>query len=445
MKSHISNAAYGIADYAAYPVGMLIVAPVVLHNLGVGQFGIWTLATAAASTGGIIASGFGDANIQHLASQRGHRNEAAVIAAVRSMMAINLGLGVLLSILGWISSPIAASHMVVGDAPLQQSCLWSLRIASLLMTVRAMESVCISTQRAFERYGAAVRVTVLFRLTALAVSAGLTFVCHSVTALVVATGCITLAGFWLQLVHLKHLLATNSLMPTLDRDSVRSLFGFGVWSWLQAVAGVVFSQIDRLVLGASLGAGVVASYALCAQMAQPIFGLSASGLHFLFPYLSHRNSYPASSSTKRPLLAAFACNVIFVGICTVTLLLQGDRILRAWAGTTIAQSAAPVLTVIVWSSALLGLNVTATYALLALGRVQIVTWFNLAGGAVMLSLMLLLTPRMGIRGIAIARLSFALVPLLLYIPLLRHILSTGSAQGKEMSRTEVSAPAEVTP
>ena len=444
MRSHLSNAAYGILDYAAYPIGMLVVAPVALRNLGLAQYGVWTLAIAAASTGGIIASGFGDANIQHVASRRGAGNEAALIAAVRSMMGINLILGMVFSSIGWMISPLAAAHMAIGDTQLQQSCLWSLRVASLMMTVRAIESVSISTQRAFERYGAAVRVSIAVRLIALAVSAGLTFVCHSATMMVVSTGILTVAGLWLQLVHLKHLLSANSLTPMFDREAVHSLLGFGVFSWLQAIAGVVFSQVDRLILGISFGAGIVASYALCAQMAQPIFGFAASGLHFLFPYLSHRLSTSKSASLKSPLLAAFACNLIVVGIGTVSLLLFGDRILRTWAGAAIAQDAAPVLTMIIWSSALLGLNVTATYALLSLGRVRIVTWFNLAGGAVMLLLMLYLTPRMGIRGIAIARLAYALIPLFLYIPLLRQLLSRRPARRNIQSLKEFAEHVEVT-
>jgi O-antigen/teichoic acid export membrane protein len=240
--------------------------------------------------------------------------------------------------------------------------------------------------------------------------------------LVLTTGVLTTLGLWLQLFQLKHLLTADSLMPAFDRHAVQSLFNFGIFSWMQAVAGVVFSQVDRLMLGVSLGAGVVASYSLSAQMAQPIFGFTASGLHFLFPFLAHRSASSNSASLKLPLLGAFVCNLLFVALSTGALLLFGHRILVALAGTTVAQGAEPVLTMLVWSCALLGLNVTATYALLALGRVQIVTWFNLAGGLVMLLLILVLTPRIGVRGIAIARLSYALIPLLLYIPLLRHLL-----------------------
>jgi O-antigen/teichoic acid export membrane protein len=421
MKTHLSNAAYGILDYGAYPVGMLVVAPLMLRNLGFAQYGVWAVATAAVSTGGIIASGFGDANIQHVASRRGVGDHGTLLRAVRSMMGINLALGVLFAAIGWMLSPLAAAHVAVADAGLRDSCLWSLRIASVLMAVRAVESVCVSTQRAFERYGAAIRISIIARLLSLAAAAGLTFVSHSVSAIMATTGSIVLAGLWMQLLQLKQMLSAKSLLPAFDRDAMQALFGFGKFSWLQAVSGVIFSQVDRLMLGVSLGAAAVASYALCAQMAQPIFGFAASGLHFLFPYLANRNASLSTASLKSPVLIAFACNLAFVAVTTASLLLFGGSILRAWAGVAIARGAAPVLATIIWSSALLGLNVTATYALLALGRVRVVTWFNLAGGAIMLLLMFYLTPRLGIQGIAIARLSYALVPLFLYIPLLRHL------------------------
>src|ERR1700688_4008551 len=112
MKVHVVNAAYGVLDYAAYPLGMLVVAPVVLHNVGVERFGVWAVATAAVNAGGIIASGFGDANIQHIASRRRGADHGALLRAVRSMMGINLLLGSTLAVLGWVVAPVAAMHVV---------------------------------------------------------------------------------------------------------------------------------------------------------------------------------------------------------------------------------------------------------------------------------------------------------------------------------------------
>lgn len=43
MKPHFSNAFYGVLDYASYPIGMLLVAPIVLHKLGAAEYGLWIL------------------------------------------------------------------------------------------------------------------------------------------------------------------------------------------------------------------------------------------------------------------------------------------------------------------------------------------------------------------------------------------------------------------
>jgi O-antigen/teichoic acid export membrane protein len=97
-------------------------------------------------------------------------------------------------------------------------------------------------------------------------------------------------------------------------------------------------------------------------------------------------------------------------------LLFGRHLLQVWVGDAIAQSSAGVLAPVVWSFALLGLNVTAYYTLLAFGRVRVVTWLNLAGGAAMLLLMAVLLPRTGVHGVAMARLCYGLITLLMYVP-----------------------------
>ena len=61
MRRHITNAAYGVFDYASFPLGMLLVAPIILHKIGAAEYGLWMVATAVISAGGIIASGFCDA------------------------------------------------------------------------------------------------------------------------------------------------------------------------------------------------------------------------------------------------------------------------------------------------------------------------------------------------------------------------------------------------
>jgi O-antigen/teichoic acid export membrane protein len=434
MRAHLSNAAYGVLDYAAYPVAMVLSAPTLLKHLGVAQYGIWIVITAALNTGSIIASGFGDANIQYIASARNQADTGPLVRAVRSMLGINLLLGGAFALISWMLVPLAVGHLVSSATGLRAASLLGLRIASVLMLVRAVETVCVSTQRAFERYGAAIRISLFTRVITVAAAVGLSIRGYGVAGIMEATACLLVLGTLAQLIRLQQYLGGASLFPSFDRNATRALFQFGAFSWLLAVASVVFTQADRLLLGVSLGATTVTAYALCVQIAQPIYGIAASGLHFLFPYLAARNAVSRPVVLKKAILTAFSVNVLIVAIGAGVLLLFGRAVLNAWVGQSIAQSAAGILAPITWSFALLGLSVTGYYALLALGRVHMVTALNITGGSTMLLLMVCLLPLQGVHGIAIARLSYGLIALLMYVPLARAL---GGARAPSFSAAGV--------
>jgi len=348
-----------------------------------------------------------------------------------------------LALTGLALSHVVARHIAASDPILQRLCLLSLRIASVLMFVRALESVSISTLRAFERYGAAVRISITVRLLTLALAALLAVNGRGTVSIMAVTLVLMLFGTCAQFFRLNQFLGGASLWPAFSHEATRALFGFGLYSWLQAIAGVLFSQIDRLLLGVSLGAVAVASYALCVQLAQPLFGLTAAGLHFLFPYLSGRIDNVSRATLQRSLRNAFGLNLLLVAIGTALLLLFGQRILQVWAGPAIAQTAAPFFPLIILGSALLGLSVTGTYVLLALGKVRSVAWLSISAGIAMLLMMARLLPRNGVQGLATSRLFYGFFSLLIYIPLLRSLAGRRSSTPTVSSLTtleEVSRP-----
>ncbi|HET6219377.1 MAG TPA: oligosaccharide flippase family protein [Acidobacteriaceae bacterium] len=434
MRAHLSNAAYGVLDYAAYPVAMLVSAPTLLRHLGIAQYGIWIVITAAVNTGGVIASGFGDANIQYIASARSHGDRELLLRAVRSMLGINLLLGGTLAAVSWVLVPLAAGHLVSPASGLQAGCLLGLQIASVLMLVRAIESVCVSTQRAFERYGAAIRISLFARVITVVAAVVLSMRGFGVAGIMEATACFMILGTVAQLMRLQQYLGAASLLPSFDRHTTRALFQFGPFSWLLAASSVIFTQADRLLLGVSLGATTVTAYALCVQMAQPIYGIASSGLHFLFPYLSARNAVSKPATIQKAVLTAFSVNFMIVAAGTLLLLLFGHAVLNAWVGPAVALSASAILAPIAWSFAFLGLSVTGYYSLLALGRVHTVTALNLTGGLAMLLLMACLLPLQGVHGIATARLSYGLIALLMYVPLARAL---GGARATSLSAADI--------
>lgn len=423
MRQQLSNFTYGVLDYAAYPIGMLVLAPFILRNLGVAQYGVWTVTASVVNIGSVVAAGFGDANTQRIASRISAGDQSHVAPLVRAAMGIHLVLAILTAAAIWSIAPVLAERLAMHDDALRKTCVDCIRLAGALTAIRAIEAVCISTQKAYQRYGSALRTSVAGRLLSLAAAAGLASLGESVTAIMATTAVVTLATLAFQTLGLKRLVG-GPIRPRYVDSITSDLIRFGFFTWILAAANVAFSQADRLAGGASAGAAAIVSYALCAQLCQPVYGLTAAGLHFVFPYFATRRVDESSDAITRTVLLALVANVILVLIGAGSLLGIGNRLLRLLANEDLARASAPMLPIVLAGSALLALSVTGSYALVALGRVRTAA---LLTGAACLGMVLFTAAflrQRGVLALAEGRIVFALIALCVYIPLFNGLRGT---------------------
>lgn len=421
MREHFTNSAFGMLDYIAYPAGMLLLAPAILNALGIDRFGVWALANAVLMTGAILASGFGDANIRSVAQARAKGEHEALVLTVRSALGIHIALGLSVAAAVWLAAPAIAHWTVKTHRELAGDCLWSIRIVAGLILLRTVETVCVSTQRAFCRYGTAIWVSVTARMVSLLLAWLIPLFQPSVAAVLAATLVANGIALCIQLRQLSHLLGAWRLTPMLHAASTKALLGFGVFTWLQAAAGLLVGQVDRLAAGFALGASAVAVYTICVQLTQPIYGIAAAGLHFLFPLLAFDSAHHSQPRLRRSIAIALAANFTFVALALCSLLLCGRFILTQWVGLTMANAAAGILPAAAWGSALSALAVTGCYTLLAIGRPKAVAILNVAGGLAMTGALFVSVPRFGLAGVAYSRLLPGCAALLVYVPLARQI------------------------
>jgi O-antigen/teichoic acid export membrane protein len=416
-----ANAIYGIADYLSLPVGMLLTAPYLLRHLGAAQYGVWLLASAAVSSGGIVSGSFGDAAIKFVGECRGSEDWPGVTRIVRNMISITLVLSGGLAFLLWCVAPFIARHVAKTDTGLEVICVTSLRIGSGLLLVKSVESVFISTLRAFETYGPAVRIAIACRCAILTSAVVLTRLGGDVVGIMVTTFVLSLASMLSQAQALRYKIGKFSPVPAWHKKTISNIGVFGSFSWLQAVSSVTFSQADRFVVAFFMGAPAVAYYGLCTQAAQPIHGLISSAMHFLFPHLSMRYPVAPIAEIRRKIVMAIKANVLLVASLSLPVIFFGNYILKIWLGPAFDQQPHVLFPTIACSFALLGLNITAHYALLAVGQVRVVTYLNLLAGLTMVLLMPILIKGYGLQGGALARLIYGPITCLAYLHLRRVI------------------------
>ena len=412
-----ANALYGIADYLALPIGMLLAAPFLLRHLGAAQYGVWLVASAVVSGGGIVSGSFGDAVIKYVGECRSRQDLPGVTRILQNMMSITLALSGVLALTLWCLAPYLTRHIAKADIGLQPICTASLRIGSVLLLIKSAESVFISALRGFETYGATVRIAISSRSLILIAAIVLARLNRNVVWIMFATLLLSVVAMVVQGLALQRRIGRFSPIPAWHRKTIGDIATFGTLSWLQAVSSVVFSQADRLFVAFFMGAPAVAYYGLCVQAAQPIHGLVSSGLHFLFPHLSARYPVAPNSEIKRKVTLAIKINFLMVAVLSLPVVFFGHYILRMWIGPLFDKQPRFLFPIIVLSFALLGLNIAGHYALLAAGQVRIVTGLSLFAGAAMLVLMALWIPHHGLLGAALARLVYGPITLLAYLRL----------------------------
>lgn len=433
FRESAGNAFYCVAEYIAQPVSMLAAAPYLVHKMGLQQYGIWMLVSAILGSMGILSTGFGDATVKYVSAYRGQNNPAGVERTIRATLTINTLLGTIFGLLVWLTAPYAVDHVFRIELVFHTASLQAIRISAVILAIRSIESVFVSTLRAFERYGPPVKLNVFLRIIVVASAVALASIGRGVVAIMIATLIWSAVVVVLQAIAARRVVGALTPFPTFAKEALAEVFCFGCFSWLQSLAGVVFSYSDRFLIATMLGTAPLAIYVLCLQATQPIHGLAAAAFNFVFPHISSRHEAGEVAGPRRVFRLASLFSLALSVALALPLIVFSKPLLTLWMGKKVANDGYIVLALLAGSFALMALNVVPHYALLAFGRVRFVAGLNLGSGILLTPLMIILVPPFGIIGAALGRVAYSL---LLAVP---YLLVSRNAFQKRAQLSEVQA------
>lgn len=416
-----NNAAYSLADYLLSPILMLLATPFLVARLGLQDYGIWMLANAFVGSVGVLNLGLGDATIKYVSTYRAKMDQVGVARVVRSTLTIYVMLGGLVAAVVFFTSPLLVRRVFNIDPQHQMMAIRAFQIAGAGLVVRSIDSVFTAALRGYERYDLAAKVTMSVRVLTIGAAVVLVLLGHGVVAILLASVVAIALGAGVQAVLARRLVPELSFYPTLHRTALREIFSFGLYSWIQAVGGVIFSQVDRLLIAAMLGTREVAYYSVCLQLAQQVHALAAASFHFLFPLTSGTHEGGNREQLRRIYGRCVFVNFVMATVLALPLIVFGQTILRLWMGVDFASHTHALLAILALAFWLLSINVVPHNALLGLGKVRFVAVSNLAGGLFSALGAIGLISLMGLNGAAVGRLLYGPAISLNYIKAARSM------------------------
>jgi O-antigen/teichoic acid export membrane protein len=279
-----------------------------------------------------------------------HLKDDSVQRVFWSALMLNLATGILGSGLIWVGAYVYVQHIATIEPVFQREVLDALPWIALAVPIANVSWVLSGAITALERFVLLnVNQTIGTFMLQLLPLAAIYMVSPSLAVVVPAA---VIARF-LALVLLgwgtfRALHIRSIRMP--EWRLIVELIDYGRWIVLLSGANVISSTLDRVVIGAMLGARYVAYYSAPQNLVSRLDMLPSAMLRTLFPRFSASESHHADDLSYRSLALL---NCVFTP-CMIVALFALTPFMHIWLGHDIAEHAAPVGRVLVMAVWLTG-------------------------------------------------------------------------------------------
>lgn len=422
------RAFWSAMDAAATPASTLATMAVLVRVLGASDYGILVIALAVSGLSLAVNPAIAITTTKFVSQlsgqgQVGNRSIAGVI----SVSLITVALIDLVLLLGTAIFGKPLSLWMYGAAVIRaQRMDQILLLAMLALGIQQIETVLAAAIRGLECFRQQALLEVFSRTVLTAAVILVAWRTRSLKAILIVQCAVYLLSMLVRVVALRLLLPNKRLFEVPRRHEARTLFKFGGWMWLTALAGVAYTSADRIIVGRSLGAAAAGEYYIYVQITQLIHFIPISLFAFSFPAFSRLAAQGHSQHGG----IAKAYQTYLFGIGATALGISGAMVLfwkfllRVFSGDAAGGDQSGLSLLLGANFLLLAASAIPYYLLLAFGRSKTVSLVTSISMLTALALMVVLVPRYGLLGAALARLAYGIGALTLLqkanIALKRH-------------------------
>lgn len=217
--------------------------------------------------------------------------------------------------------------------------------------------------------------------------------------------------------------------PRIELGRLRTLMSYGGWIMVTGLVGPILTVVDRIAIGAMLGATAVTRYTVPFTLvlrAQILSGGLARTLFPRFSMLERRDAAAVGRESLRALVAVMTPATVVGAIAL-------EPFLRAWVGDDLARHAAPVGSILLLGMWVNSLAVVPYAFLQAQGRPDLPAKFHVLEVPPYVGALLLGLHTAGIRGAAWAWTARAAADALLLFAAVRKISPDEQADWRELA------------
>ena len=270
----------------------IITIPALIKITGPKEYGIWVIASSLVNVISLAEGGLSTAATVFVAEDAGSGGNTKSLS--QTLAAIFVSILVLSTVCatGIIISSDFLSNTLFGNLPqedrLNLGC--ALKFSSIVVWTKLVQQIIIGVSYGFQRYGV---INLLISLQAIVINVGLIVVAFLGGRAIALMEYQAMVSLLLFSIHaFVHLNLTKSLHERFNwsYDRFSSIAKYCISVWIANLGATLFTQVDKIIVGAALGATSLAGYSAITSITSQINSLSAMPIQPLLPKISSLTS-----------------------------------------------------------------------------------------------------------------------------------------------------------
>ena len=378
----------------------LVATPWLIRELGTGRFGVFSICLLLATLIPSLDLGFGTAATRELASVRGTEDRVQATASEL------LGLALLLAAAAFGLLYLLRGQLVVWlsfDRALPMAEATALMVlVGAWVAAGYLVNALAALPRADERFSLLAAISIASSLGLWLGAVGLVRAGYGLKhILMLGCGLALANAAGLFALHVRRIRRVPR--PSFRWPILRSQQGFAYHSFASNLASVATYHADKAIISSVLGPAPAGLYSASAGVANKLVGLTAALAGVLFPRIAHLHANVGGSHRIARLY--FVTNRVMLAINTslaATGLVLAERFLALWLGELASGELVLAFRLLIVAYWLASWSVVAANVLSGIGSAQRAAWFSAGGGILTVLGALVLVPRFGLVGAALA-------------------------------------------
>jgi O-antigen/teichoic acid export membrane protein len=371
-------------------------------GLGPDEYGLYALVFVTLAYSSVLDVGLNFALVKQVAEHDVHRERGRIEALLGAATVVYAAVTALLVAALVLARPWIVRHVFNVPPELAARAETALLVLACAIPFASLSTIFNALLRGLMRFE---YVSVLSTVSNCVFSIGAAVLVHRggrIPAVVALYAAVTVAGAAMSWLMARRALPGLTIPVRARWTDVRRLLAFGRFMALNQVSATVLQQLDKVLVGRLLSVGMLGYYTVPCSVSQRLNALGAAVANVAFPFSSARLARGEHDEFHRGYFQAARLLAWITMGPALVVVVYADDILRLWLDDAFAAHGASVLrlmAVAMWAIAIASLDAVSIEGS---GRPWVTSVFMAAAGVVNVVGLLVLVPRFGITGAAMA-------------------------------------------